>query len=53
MEYKLAIEKNEVDLCVVMRRDLSDTLLGGKRASLIHSAQVLPFRILCYMKEGY
>lgn len=26
MEYKLAIEKNEVDLCVVMRRDLPDTL---------------------------
>lgn len=53
MEYKLAIEKNEVDLCVVMRRDLPDTLLDGKRASLICSTQVLTFRLLCHMEEGY
>lgn len=53
MEYKLVIEKNEVDLCVVMRRDLPDTLLDGKRASLICSTQVLTFRLLCHREEGY
>lgn len=32
MEYKLAIEKNEVDLYAVMWIDLPDTLFSGKRA---------------------
>lgn len=31
MEYKLAIEKNEVDLYAVMWIELPDTLFSGKR----------------------
>ena len=43
MEYKLAIEHNEVDLSMEDCGEIFKTYFGGKWASLVWNEQVLPY----------